>query len=407
MAEKEYRLSEGYSIADIENIYHKTVLNQDFYGATYGANWSLQPYIEMAQLLKTIFSPKRHLDIGCGEGLLVQAMRALGMDSWGIDFSKALIARAQSEIRPYLTVASAENWIERSSLAAVDCITYMEVFEHLPISILKNLLKEIRTHMAGRVFLTIPSYGVDEVFGRGIIVNNGTPQWKVDMELNRPFCNIVLENDLPHLGHITLASYRWWTEFFLTQGYIRDYDLERQCSKLFKDILERHRWNPYILISSGSCPPNLIEKNGGLLHGWYEFESIGDEGGRWTNGYAQSIWFGEIPLSIHLRYTLPSINVIRDLPVLVVLERLVEHPEMQFAWQLAANPTLLNNIEREKPISSDFRLNPSVNHSDKYIEHNIWRISLLSPSWKPVDYSLSTDRRKLSIFVNKVLVNGE
>ena len=406
MPEKEYRLSEDYSIADIENIYHETVLNQDFYGDNYGADWSLQPYEEMAQLIKTILSPKRHLDIGCGEGLLVQAMRTKGMDSWGIDFSKAFIARAKSEIRPYLTVASAENWIERSSLAAVDCITYMEVFEHLPISILKNLLKEIHTRMAGRVFLTIPSYGVDDVFGRGIIVNNGTPQWKFDMVLNRPFCNIVLENDLPHLGHITLASYRWWTEFFLTQGYVRDYDLERQCSKLFRDILERHRWNPYILISSENCPLNLVEKNGGLFHGWYEFESIG-EGGRWTNGYAQSIWFGEIPLSIHLRYTLPAINVIRDLPVLVGLERLVEHPEMKFSWQSVTNPTLLNNNEREIPISDVIRLNLSVTHCDQYTGHNVWRISLLSPSWRPVDYSLSADDRKLSIFVNKVLVNGE
>lgn len=109
MAEKKYSLREDYSIADIEKIYHNTVLNQDFYSATYGTNWSLQPYEEMAQLLKAILSPKRHL------------------------------------------------------------------------------------------------------------VNNGTPQWKLDMELNRPFRNIVLENDLPHLGHITLASYRWWTEFFLTQ----------------------------------------------------------------------------------------------------------------------------------------------------------------------------------------------
>jgi SAM-dependent methyltransferase len=407
MSENTYRLSKDLSILDIETIYREIVLKQEFYGSSYGASWSPQPYLEMANILLSLLCPKRHLDIGCGEGFLVRAMRSLNIDSWGIDYSEALISRGSKEVKPYIDVVSAENWIEKSSLGNVDCVTLMEVFEHLPVSIIKDLLKKLH-QIEGNIFLTIPSYGADSVFRRGVIVNDGTPNWKFDMMSNRPFRNIVLENELPHLGHITLASYRWWTEFFLSQGYMRNFDKETQCSQTFRGILEKYKWNPYILKSPKDCPANLIDKKEGkIFDGFYEYEAVG--GGRWTNGYGRFIWLGGMPKSIKMNYILPSINVIHDFPILLVIERLIELKGMQFAWQVDKKPQYFSDNKREKLIEHIIKLEYTDNNCvcNDCVKHNVWRINLISPSWVPNDYNFSSDSRILGIFLNEVFVNAQ
>lgn len=396
-----YRLSDDLSIDQVENLYREVVLKQDFYNDDYGTNWSLPPYKDMARILVNTVNPKRHLDIGCGEGLLVCAMRAQGIDSRGIDFSEALIKRADSSILKHLQVVSVEDWLQKGSIEEVDLVSYMEVFEHLPIRVLQDILTSIGERLNGYLFLTIPSYGVDTTFRRGIIVNDGTPQWKRDMERNIPLRNIVLENERPHLGHITLASYRWWTEFFISMGFGRHYDLERIISIQFGDVLGCYHWNPFVLKQLTNNQSNLIRNSQHLVRGWHSFEA--EAYGRWTDGYAQTIITGDQPKFVELEISLPSINVIQDFPIWLIFEFLVANEELQFNWQPVLYPMPVLCKPREQKTKMIIEL--KNNHMD--YENNqlrYWRVSLISPHWSPYDYGLSGDKRQLSIFVHRLEV---
>lgn len=49
------------------------------------------------------------LDIGCGKGFLVQDLRELGFDAWGIDISPYAISQAAPEVAPFLSVGDIKN----------------------------------------------------------------------------------------------------------------------------------------------------------------------------------------------------------------------------------------------------------------------------------------------------------
>lgn len=53
------------------------------------------------------FIGKKILIVGCAYGFLVQGLRNLGIDAWGIDVSSFAISQAVPEVAPYLQVADA------------------------------------------------------------------------------------------------------------------------------------------------------------------------------------------------------------------------------------------------------------------------------------------------------------
>lgn len=285
-------MSENLTVADLERLYSRVVLQQQFYNDSYGSDWSLEPYEAMAQLLREVVGPKKHIDIGCGKAFLVLAMRRLGIQSFGLDFSEALIKQAPLEVKPYVEVARTEDWISNPLFLDTDLITYMEVFEHLPVSLCAFILKVLQEHFTGQLFITTPSFGIDERFKLGIRTNVGTPSWQRDMVENAPFHNIVLEDGLPHHGHITLCSYRWWTDFFLFHGWVRSNDLESRALKSFRSTLMKYNWNPYIL---EKLPSDLLDidiaSSNQLGFGWHELNR-GTSAGRWTDGRAEVYFRG-------------------------------------------------------------------------------------------------------------------
>jgi SAM-dependent methyltransferase len=398
-----YALSEDLSSADIETIYRDVVLKQDFYGDTYGREWSIGPFQDMTRILTQTMKPKRHLDIGCGEGLMVLAMREAGVDSRGIDFSEALINRAQPSIRDHVQVASVENWLERSALGEVDLVSYMEVFEHLPISVVKEILTAIRGQLKGNLFLTIPSYGIDHTFRGGIVVNSDNPQWTRDMQANVPMRNIVLEDGTPHLGHITLASYRWWSEFFMSMGFGRHYDIEGAMQSGFAADIARYRWNPYVITPMIRGDANLLQQPQHLVRGWHALEP--DSNGRWTDGYAQAIIHGSAPAAVEVVVTLPSANVIQHIGVWVTVEKLIVNDNLQFSWIPVGTKLESANLPRERRVS--VRLQPgTASGNEEYAAHGegCWRVTVVTPPWSPKAYGLSDDARQLGVFVHSLKV---
>lgn len=71
--------------------------------------------------------PGRTLDAGCAWGLLVEALRARGVDAHGCDISSFAISQVADHIRPYCWRASVTD--ELSGL--YDLIVCQEVFAHL------------------------------------------------------------------------------------------------------------------------------------------------------------------------------------------------------------------------------------------------------------------------------------
>jgi len=69
-----FLISDPLTVPELEHIYHEVVLKQDFYSESYGCEWTLEPYEDMAQMLRDVIAPTKYVDVGCGKGFL--AMRA-------------------------------------------------------------------------------------------------------------------------------------------------------------------------------------------------------------------------------------------------------------------------------------------------------------------------------------------
>lgn len=63
---------------------------------------------------------KTVLIVGCALGLTVQALRASGVNAWGMDVSAYAVGQAPADVRPYLTIGDARTsaaWSAAKSLA--------------------------------------------------------------------------------------------------------------------------------------------------------------------------------------------------------------------------------------------------------------------------------------------------
>ena len=407
--EESYSLSDPLTVPELERIYHEVVLKQDFYGDSYGSEWTLEPYEDMAKMLADIIAPAKHVDVGCGKGFLVSAMRRLGIASFGVDFSEALIKQVPKEVKPYVQAVKAEDWMHSSFLRDADLITYMEVFEHLPVSVCASILRTLCDNFVLTLLITTPSYGIDDRWKLGVQVNSEMPSWQLDMAENPPFRQIVLKAGLPHHGHITHCSYRWWTEFFLFNGWVRSLELESRAAEGFRPVLAKYNWNPYIL---RPLPHNHLEIAIGtsscLGAGWHEREELAGTG-RWMDGHAQIYLSSDRSKmkSLHVELTTTSINVVKDFNLTAVIEELVQTPLFGFQWS-AVYVTAPRRIEqRETRHCVELKLlNAAGSRQVKEIASSIFRLTLFSPSYCPSDYGLSADRRKLGLFVFNVRVES-
>jgi len=82
-------------------------------GAPYGRGkvW-LDLFRAMADGIVRELNPRTTLDVGCAFGLLVEALREVQVDAWGIDHSDYAIEQVREDIRPYL------GWVDCGATAA-------------------------------------------------------------------------------------------------------------------------------------------------------------------------------------------------------------------------------------------------------------------------------------------------
>lgn len=172
-----------------------TVADASAFNEYYYRNCCGQPYERseawlaffgaIADRIVADIKPTRVLDAGCAIGMLVEALRARGVDARGIDLSSYAIQLAPDELRSYLREGSiAESFGER-----FDLIVCIEVLEHMPPGDADRAIANIAAH-------------TDEV-----------------LFSSTPF-------DYKEPTHINVRMPEEWAEAFARQGLYRDVDYD-------------------------------------------------------------------------------------------------------------------------------------------------------------------------------------
>ncbi|NTU85679.1 MAG: class I SAM-dependent methyltransferase, partial [Chloroflexales bacterium] len=82
----------------------------------------------VAERIVAEIGPASALDAGCAIGLLVEQLRARGVDAAGVDISEYAIASAHESVREHVRVGSVAEPFGRR----FDLIVCIEVLEHMP-----------------------------------------------------------------------------------------------------------------------------------------------------------------------------------------------------------------------------------------------------------------------------------
>lgn len=98
-------------------------------GSPYGGSAAWDSFFAtVAERIVVEIGPATVLDAGCALGLLVEQLRARGVDAEGIDISEYAIARAPEAVRDHVRVGSVAAPFPRR----YDLIVCIEVLEHMP-----------------------------------------------------------------------------------------------------------------------------------------------------------------------------------------------------------------------------------------------------------------------------------
>ncbi len=281
-----------------------------------------------AAMLAAAFGPKRALEAGCATGLLVKALRGMGVDAWGFDFSKWCVENAHPAVKDRVVWGDILDLGTFASAPLHDLILTFDILEHLPPDKVPSALANLTALMApgAILFAVIPAYGPNE-FGPELYPLK-FEGWKRDAAAGVPFRNIPLDDrGRPHLGHLTHATIGWWEKTMAEAGLERLGEVERSLHQRFDGRLEFARRSFFVFVlterepGAGKAaaggrspkghpaglksffralklapdPVRTIEKRllervsevHGLPRGFYEWELWGDRWVRWTG---QEAW---------------------------------------------------------------------------------------------------------------------
>lgn len=206
-----------------------------------------------AYLLWKTFPARTVLDVGCATGFVVEALRELGLDAKGVDLSQYAVDNAAQGAKGHLQRADLLGRLPFPR-AHFDLVTAFETLEHLPPGDVAHAVQELRRVARSYVVATIPSFGPNP---------NGPAGWleikvrdeKVDeyYALGPGYEGPVPFEDLyrdvkgdPIEGHLTIASFSWWTKQFESAGFIRCGAVERRIHPDLARFGLTKYWNLYV-----------------------------------------------------------------------------------------------------------------------------------------------------------------
>ena len=206
-----------------------------------------------AYLIWRWFPVSRTLDVGCAFGFFVEAQRELGIDAEGIDVSQTALDHAALGARGHVRYG---NLLHRAPFrtGAFDLVSAFETLEHLPPDAVPKALLELRRLTGKYLIATIPSFGPN-AFGPGGWYEAKVRPDRLDDYRARgdDYTGPVPYEDLardaagrPVEGHLTVASFDWWTQRFADAGFVRCGAVERRMHPHLARFGLTKYWNLYV-----------------------------------------------------------------------------------------------------------------------------------------------------------------
>jgi SAM-dependent methyltransferase len=232
-----------------------------------------------AYLVWRFFDVQRTLDVGCAMGYVVEALRELGIDAEGTDVSQWAVDHAAAGARGHLFWG---NLLHRLPVpdGRYDLVTALETLEHLPPDVIPAALRELRRVTRSYVVATIPSFGPNEHGPGGWFDVKVRPE-RLDhyRSLGPEYDGPVPYEDLyrdaqgePIEGHLTIASFRWWTQQFEAAGFVRCGATERLIHPHLARLGLTKYWNLYVLRTPSAREPTSAARSGNEIaeveHRW-------------------------------------------------------------------------------------------------------------------------------------------
>lgn len=100
--------------------------------------------------------PKSVLDVGCAMGYLVEALRDLGVEAYGVDVSHYAISKVRQDIKPYCYVASGLREFPTDLPQTFDLVVCIEVLEHISEEHCMDFIKNLCSHSNDILLSTTP-----------------------------------------------------------------------------------------------------------------------------------------------------------------------------------------------------------------------------------------------------------
>ncbi|MGH9091967.1 MAG: class I SAM-dependent methyltransferase, partial [Acidimicrobiales bacterium] len=206
-----------------------------------------------AYLVWRNFRARRTLDVGCATGFVVEALRELGVDAHGCDVSRYAVEHAAPGALGYVRLGDLGRGLPYAD-GEFNLVSALEILEHLPPDLVPGALAELRRVCGGVVYATIPSFGHNASGPDGHLEGKVRPARVAHYQsLGPSYAGPVPTGDLavdaagqPVEGHLTIASFGWWTARFAEAGFDRWADVER---RLYGDIAPAGLapfWNLYV-----------------------------------------------------------------------------------------------------------------------------------------------------------------
>lgn len=175
-------------MSDDKKIYYNENYYKSHCGECYqrGHGWE-EIFAGQAELIKRDLNPQTTLDVGCAAGYLVEGLRDLGVEAYGMDISEYALSTVRDDIKPYCWVQSATSAIEKK----YDLITCIEVLEHLESDDIRKAIKNICTATDDIIFSSTPF-------------------------------------DFEEKSHISIHAPEYWAEQFAYNGFY--HDIQYDCS---------------------------------------------------------------------------------------------------------------------------------------------------------------------------------
>lgn len=212
-----------------------------------------EPGIDAAvHIITSYFQPRRVLEVGCAKGYIVDRLRQQEIDAWGIDFSRYAIEAASDQVKGYVAVGDALDIQFPDN--SFDLVVCNETLEHLTLDRAIRAIAELYRVTSDKLWVTAPSMGVND-FGppdgwpQGKVKEDALPRYAANRDFPDPASieDLMLDKEgYPIHGHLTIASYRWWTEMFTRHGFVRRGDIEVQINHN-EPLVNTGQWNSYVL----------------------------------------------------------------------------------------------------------------------------------------------------------------